>query len=370
MRQPLALALTASIVFTASACGVKVSPTSGGAGSVILTATSIKPVQNLGLVAGLTAERILDGLNNPAGLAFASDGRLAICSAGTGRENGNGIVQIWQDGSVGDYITAFPTEYWKVGKDGAPDRFKVGPLGAAWLDDGRLAVSNAGLGDGAETILFFDGSGTAADGSASNSVGPTSDDAADKGEGNLTGFSVSPGGARIFVCGQGADAKTWVLTCDVEELELATFASADDHGIAINSPMQTLPWDDDTILVLYSGAGGVEDGLIVQWNADGTPKAQWTLPRLADPMGMARIPGTSDLAVVDNNWNLERVQSGQLGRVSLAPGGGEARVKILAHALRGPVSCTFGPDGRLYVAQLGPEFDADKGNVVAISGIQ
>jgi len=34
------------------------------------------------------------------------------------------------------------------------------------------------------------------------------------------------------------------------------------------------------------------------------------------------------------------------------------------------VSCAFGPDGDLYIAQLGTEFDSDKGQVIAVSGIK
>ena len=34
----------------------------------------------------------------------------------------------------------------------------------------------------------------------------------------------------------------------------------------------------------------------------------------------------------------------------------------------GPVACAFGPDRRLYVAELGEMFDQGKGRIVAISG--
>lgn len=360
----LALALSSATLLTGgllAGCGVQTSP---------VPLQALIRVDNLGLSDGLSATEIVGGLNNPAGVAFSPDGELTVCTAGPGRDNGNGRVLVVRDGEAVDHITGFATEYWKVGADGAPDRFKLGPLNAAWLEDGRLVVSNGGLTDGSDNLLFFDGPGTAADGTATNGIAPTSDDAMDKGEGNLTGFSQSVGGSRLFVCGQGADAKSWLLSCDVEDLTLTTFASADEHGIATNSPMQALAQADGSVLVLYSGAGGTEDGLIVRWSAEGTPVDQWTLPGISDPMGMATIPGSDALAVVDNNWNLTEVRDGTLARVLLPAGGGDASVRVLATALKGPTACTFGPDGQLYIAQLGPKFDEGQGNVVAIDGIE
>ena len=121
--------------------------------------------------------------------------------------------------------------------------------------------------------------------------------------------------------------------------------------------------------MLYSGAGGKPDGVIGEWDTKtGDLVASWSLPGLIDPMGMAWIPGTRELAVVDNNWNLEKVQMGRLARVSLAGKGGTAKVTILGTKLMGPVACAFGPDRRLYVAELGEMFDQGKGRIVAISG--
>ena len=44
-------------------------------------------------------------------------------------------------------------------------------------------------------------------------------------------------------------------------------------------------------------------------------------------------------------------------------------MQVLGRNLRGPVSCAFGPDGRLYVAQLGEAFDQGVGNVLALDGL-
>jgi hypothetical protein len=64
------------------------------------------------------------------------------------------------------------------------------------------------------------------------------------------------------------------------------------------------------------------------------------------------------------------VKPGRLARVSLPPKSEEAKVRVIADNLQGPVSCAFGPDGDLYIAQLGAEFDKDKGQVIAVSGIK
>jgi hypothetical protein len=232
-----------------------------------------------------------------------------------------------------------------------------------------LAVTNAGLSDGEETVLFFDGPGGVGSGTATNSVPPTSDDAADKGEGNLCGMSLSADGKSLYVAGQGADAKSWVLKVDIASKQLTPLFSADEAGIEVNSPMDTMPWGESSVLALYSGAGGKEDGLIVRWDLNTKkPLQQWALPGLVDPMGFALVPGTDQLVVVDNNWALTKVQPGKLARVSLPADGDEAEVEVIADQLRGPVSCGFGPGGMLYIAQLGKEFDQEYGQVIAVSG--
>jgi DNA-binding beta-propeller fold protein YncE len=139
----------------------------------------------------------------------------------------------------------------------------------------------------------------------------------------------------------------------------------------VNSPMATMPWNKNTILALYSGAGGKDDGLIVEWNTEtGEVVKKWPLPGLTDPMGFARVPDSKALVVVDNNWSLTEVKTGRLARVSFPKDSDEARVRVISEGLRGPVSCAFGPDGDLYIAQLGTEFDSDKGQIIAVSGIK
>jgi len=316
-------------------------------------------------------ETLIEGLNNPSHVSFSPDGKLTVCSAGPGRDGGNGRVIVWRNNAHSDFITGFPTQYWKPGKEGAPDRFKLGPLSAVWTTDDELVVSNSGLADGVDHLLVFAGGGDAKEGEPTNAVPPTSDDEADNGEGNFTGLSLAADGKSVYVCGQGADAKSWLLACDVAERKLQGFASADDNGITVNSPMDSLAWGTDAVLVLYSGAGGKEDGLLVLWDlATRKPVTRWTLPGVFDPMGMARVPGSDDLVVVDNNWDLTSVKQGRLARISLTEDGGAAEVTMIREDLPGPTSCAFGPNGRLFVSLLGPEFDKDLGSVVAISGIR
>ena len=112
--------------------------------------------------------------------------------------------------------------------------------------------------------------------------------------------------------------KTWTLTADSETKALKTFASADEADVEVNSPMQTVPWDASSFLVLYSGAGGKEDGRIIQWSTETKkPVMQWPLAGIKDPMGMARIPGTDEVVIVDNNWSLTAVNPGSIARLPL-----------------------------------------------------
>lgn len=319
----------------------------------------------LGLTLDLAAEEIavetvMKDLQNPSSASFSPAGELTVCDS-------RGKVVLLRNDQVIDYITDFDTEYWKS-DDTGKQWYSVGPLSAIWIGE-TLVVSDAGKGDGQETLLMFDGPGKASDGEATNAVGPTSDDPVDKGEGNLTGLSASPNGKRIFVCGQGYDGKSWVLVASTETKQLKTLLSADEQGIHTNSPMQTLPGPNRTLYVLYSGKGCEADGLIVQWDLKTKqPVQQWTLPGVVNPMGMAPIKGNR-FAVVENNWSLTEVNRGRVLTVELGTGD-RAEVRETGVTLSGPVSCAFGPDDRLYVSQLGDQFDQPVGSVVAISGLK
>lgn len=313
----------------------------------------------------LTAETVLKGLENPSSVSFSDAGEMTICDA-------RGSVMVLPVGEVPDntsidYIRGFDTEYWKSDESGKK-WYGLGPLSAIWVGE-TLVVTDAGKLDSEETLLMFTEPGEASSGAATNGIGPTSDDDADKGEGNLCGLSASADGKQVYVCGQGYDGKTWVLVADLATKKLETLFSADENGIETNSPMQTLVGPDNTLYVLYSGAGGEVDGLIVQWDLETKkPVAQWKLPSLINPMGMAHITGNR-FAVVENNWALESVNEGRVVTVELGDDG-KVEVTESGVTLKGPVSCAFGPDNRLYVTQLGDQFDSPSGSVVAIAGLK
>ena len=85
-------------------------------------------------------------------------------------------------------------------------------------------------------------------------------------------------------------------------------------------------------------------------------------------MGMAKI-GKNKYAVVENNWDLTSVKPGRVVVVTLGEDG-QAKVKDTGVKLFGPTSCAVGPDKRLYVSQLGKEFDKGMGSVVALKGVK
>ena len=330
-------------------------------------APEIRQVE-IGLAEGYEAFIVAEGLKNPSHVSFHSDGRLTIC------DSGNGRVVVIEDGKMTPVVTGLTTEYWKVYKNDAGEEikaFKIGPLAAQWLSQYKLALTDGGLKDGEETVVTYhistDGPSANRVVRRTNSVPPTTGDAADNGEGNLSGMCVMPDGDTFYVCGQGYDGKSWVLGGSLSEGTLEPKFSADEHNIDVNSPMQVVPWND-SLLVVYSGAGGKDDGLLVEWNPkSGQPVNQWALPGLKDPMSLAQIPGTSNKFVVtDNNWSLTGVNAGKLAILTLD--GEDPGIKVICDNIYGPVHCAFGPDGRLYVSSLGPEFDAAAGQVIAITG--
>jgi hypothetical protein len=319
----------------------------------------------IGLVDGYRAWVVAEGLMNPSHISFHPDGRLTVCDTGNGR-----IVTV-QDGKLTPVVEGLKTEFWKVYKDDAGNEvkaFKVGPLTAQWIGTSRLAFSDGGQKDGQESILTVRVNGEQPEIVArTNTVPPTTDHPDDLGEGNLSGMTLMPDGDTYYVGGQGYDGKTWVLGGRLSEGSLEPLMSADDNGISVNSPMQVVPRGDN-LLVIYSGAGGEDDGLIVEWNPrTRKPVNQWALPGLNDPMSLAQIPGSGNRFVVTaNNWSLTEVRHGKLAIVTLHEEG--ADIKVIADRVFGPVHCAFGPDGRLYVSCLGTRFDSDQGHVLAITG--
>lgn len=305
-------------------------------------------------------ETVLRGLQNPSSISFSPAGELTVCDS-------RGSVVMLRDNQAVNYVTDFDTEFWKS-DDSGKKWYAVGPLSAIWVGE-RLLVTDAGKPDGKETLLMFDAPGKASSGTATNPVGPTTEEEGDKGEGNLTGMCATPDGKQIFVCGQGFDGKSWVLSANPESKKLEPLLSADENGIETNSPMQAVMGPENTLYVLYSGKGGQADGLIVHWDLKTKkPAGQWKLPGVINPMGMAHIDGKR-FAVVENNWSLDKVNQGRVVTVKLGEEG-KVDVSETGVSLDGPVSCAFGPDGRLYVSQLGKNFDATDGSVVAISGVK
>lgn len=347
---------------------------------LLITACVAKPARapvapeireaNIGLVEGYSAYVVADGMKNPSFISFHPDGRPTVC------DSGNGRVVIIENGKLTPVVDRLHTEYWKVYNDDAGNEikaFKIGPLTAHWLSLYKLVLSDAGLKDGEESLVTYqispDGPSQNKILGRTNTVPPTTNDELDLGEGNLSGMCIMPDNDTYYVCGQGYDGKSWVLGGSLEKGTLEPMMSADENGIDVNSPMQVVPYSDN-ILVVYSGAGGVDDGLIVEWNPKARqPVNQWQLPGLIDPMSLAQVPGSSNRFVVtDNNWSLTQVNPGKLAIVTLEPEK-DAQIETIATNVQGPVHCAFGPDGRLYVCCLGEKFDSNLGHVLAITGI-
>lgn len=326
---------------------------------------------DIGLAEGYTAHVVASGLKNPSYVTFHPHS-----SALTIVDSGNGRVLKVVDGVQWPILTGLATEWWKVYKNSEGQEisaYRVGPLAAHWLRGDQLVVTDAGRPDGEEALITFQ---ISSKGEApkviarTNTVGPTTADPVDLGEGNLSGLTVLPDNDTYYVCGQGFDGKSWVLGGSLKSGTLKPLFSADDHGITVNSPMQALVWRGK-VLVVYSGAGGKDDGLLVEWDPETrTPVNQWPLPGLADPMCIAQVPGQDDqFAITANNWALEGVNHGKIALVTLGAEGA-VETDVIADRIFGPVHCAFGPDGRLYVTSLGTQLDSDKGEVIAIAGFE
>merc|ERR1711964_151596 len=97
-------------------------------------------------VAQVEVETLLDGLNNPCGVAVQPEtGAVFVADSG-----GHRVVRI-VDGKTEEVIVGFPQDVYGKGP-----MYNIGPLGLAFIGQNTLVVGGGGKPDGEEMLRVYE----------------------------------------------------------------------------------------------------------------------------------------------------------------------------------------------------------------------
>ncbi|MFT5527869.1 MAG: DNA-binding beta-propeller fold protein YncE, partial [Pirellulaceae bacterium] len=223
--------------------------------ALLLTATSA--------FAQPEAETVVDGLNNPCGVAVQPNtGHVFVADSGAGR-----IIRI-VDGKIEEVVTGFPSDIYGKGP-----MYNIGPLGLAFLDETTLIVGGGGQLDGEELLRSYEipkageAAITADKMLASHKLGATDEV---KGEGNFYGVAVSPAG--VFVTCNGDDTKGWVSRAAVAGNKIGPFEryiATKDTTEEVDAPVAitVMPKTGHIVVGQMGEINKPKDGVLTFYNA-------------------------------------------------------------------------------------------------------
>ena len=296
-------------------------------------------------------ETILDGLNNPSGVAVQPEtGDVFVADSAAGK-----IVRV-KEGKASDVIVEFP-----LGSYGKGPEYAIGPLGLLFLDKNTLVVGGGGAADGEELLSLFTIGDAGAEAKKADAAEQTFKlEAKDelKGEGNF--YAITRTETHIYVTCNGDDTKGWVARATIKDgnrLENYERYLATKEATEVDAPVGIATSPDDAsskfIVVGQMGEINVEgDSLLTFYGED--KKMLLNLETgLNDITALAystKARGSrKQLYALDFNW-LDTKKGGIFRLVDDGKGGVQAK-KIAA--LDKPTAMSFGAEGVLYVTVIG-----------------
>lgn len=294
----------------------------------------------------IEAKTVVPNLDNPSGVVVQPrTGHVFIAShEGVHRYDP-------KSGKAQPEIVGYPTDIYGKGP-----KYKIGPLGLAFLSHELLVVGDGSRPDGEELVRIYQIPAEASakpqrEDAAAYTLGPiVAGEQSALGEGNFYGVACNAG--AIFVTCNGDDTKGWVAKALVQggkpgELQLA-FATKVATGVNAPGPITFNP-AGDTLVIGQIGAVNVPaDSLLTMYDpATGKLKASLKTG-LNDILGLAYSPKTSHLYATDFAW-VDPTQGG-LFRLDVKDGTVKP-TKILS--LDKPAGLAFDAEGNLYICVLG-----------------
>ena len=299
-------------------------------------------------------EVILDELKNPCGVAVQpGTGVVFVSESAAGR-----VIRV-VDGEAQVVITGSSLDVYGKGP-----KYKIGPLGIAFVDEHRLAVADGGYADGEEYIRVFDvpeAGGEAVSYDDGTKIGPVAATEDIKAEGNFYGIVATD--HAIYVTANGDDTKGWVAKADIDGTkfgELTRFIATKEV---------TEPPTDAPVGITVSPRGEIVIGQMGEINVENDSKLNFYSAKngtvlldrdtgLHDITALAYSP-KGHLYALDFAW--VDTKQGGLFRLDDDKDNGIEAEKIVG--LEKPTCLAFGKDGSLYITVIGEvEGESQVGN--------
>ena len=302
-------------------------------------------------------ELVLEGLNNPCGLAFQPETATLFIA-----DSGNHKVVKLVDGKAVDAITDFPGDVYGKGP-----MVNIGPLGLLFLDKNTLVVGGGGLPDGEELLRVYtlpeDGSAIKAD--AMSASFPLAASGELKGEGNF--YALAATGDGIYVTCNGDDTKGWVSKATVNGNAVSGFERylATKEATEVDAPVGITISPDGYLVVGQMGEINVPgDSLITFYDAASKEMLLNVKTGLND-IAAVTYSKRGQMYVLDYAW-ADPTQGGLFQVLEDNNSETGVRTKKIT-ALDKPTAMAFDASGNLYVTVIGVAADGNsQGQLIKI----
>ncbi len=312
-----------------------------------------------GQQADIKAEIVLQGLNNPCGVAIQPEtGEVFVADSGNYQ-----IVKLGV-GEAEPVITDFPKDVYGKGP-----KVNIGPLGLLFLSKDTLVVGGGGQPDGAELLRVYkvpaEGETIKADETEATFSLAETDDI--KGEGNF--YALASDGEAVYVTCNGDDTKGWASRAAIKDGTLVDFERylATKEATEVDAPVgiTVSPQDQGGYLVVgQMGEISIPGDSLLSFY-DEEKNLRMNLETGLHDICAVAYSSRKRLYVLDYAW-ADTTQGGLFQVVADEEAdSGMKTVKIMS--LDKPTAMAFDPDGSLYITVLGPAEDANsKGMLIKI----
>jgi len=297
-------------------------------------------------------ETLLDGLNNPCGIAVHPEsGEIYIADSGAGR-----VIKI-KDGKAVPVITDFPMDVYGKGP-----KYDIGPLGLLFFDKDTLVVGGGGLEDGKELLRIYklpaDGKPIKADKmAASFKLEPTEDI---KGEGNFYALALTKGKDAIFVTSNGDDTKGWVAKLTINGTKFTKYerSIATKEATQVDAPVGITVHPKQGYLVVgqMGEINKPKDSLLTFYNPKDGKMLLNLETGLFDISAVLYSP-KGHLYALDFAW-MDAKEAG-LFRLDKNAEDKTMTKTVKIVGLDKPTAMAFGKDGALYITVIGTAGEGD-----------
>ncbi len=294
---------------------------------------------------------VLDGLNNPCGVAIQPEtGHVFVSDSGASR-----VVRV-VDGKAEAVITDFPVDVYGKGP-----MYNIGPLGLVFLDKDTLVVGGGGLKDGEELLRVYKVPAAGEAAIKADKMEKSHKLAAQgeelKGEGNFYGLASN--GKRVFVTCNGDDTKGWVSHSAIKEGSLGKLkrSIATKEATEVDAPVAVTISPRGELVIGQMGEISIPgDGLLTFYNAKNGKMLLNLETGLSDITALAYSP-KGQLYATDFMWT-NTTEGGLYQLISKGEGGEQSIEAKKLETLDKPTALAFGTDGSLYITVIG---SGDKG---------